>query len=155
MSKQQKQPSAMADNDAFKQRREALEAELHQIESKLENSVETFRTDVQSRLRQLRPAYWIRKFPAYSISLALFAGYVLAPKSSKAGRSQAQPSESAGDPPPPLPPAAPAPSWSASSVVAAEIKRMLTRKVTTFIVDKLEELVDEQFAGKQNKKPEA
>lgn len=154
MSDQQKPSSATHDKEDFKQRKKALEEELNAIENKLGSSVETFRSDIQGRLSQLRPAYWVRKFPVYSLSLAVFAGYLLAPSStSKSGQTE---------PVPPVrdsshtQPAASRPAdTSFTSIVANEVKRMLTRKVTSLVVDKLEDMVDAQLSAKENKEKQA
>lgn len=159
MSDQQKPSSATHDKEDFKQRKKALEEELNAIENKLGSSVETFRSDIQGRLSQLRPAYWVRKFPVYSLSLAVFAGYLLAPSSkSKTSKSKAGETE-------PVPPVRdsshtqPAASRSAdtsfTSIVANEVKRMLTRKVTSLVVDKLEDIVDAQLSAKESKEKQA
>lgn len=151
MSKQQKQHPVTPETDEFRKRKKELEAELEAIESKLGTSVESFRSDVEGRLSQLRPTYWIRKYPGYSLSVAVFIGFLLSPSASGKSNNNYASSADAADSVAPEPRRMREPSISIPSVVASEIKRMITRKATSFIVDKVEDWVDVQLSSREKK----
>lgn len=145
MSNKQKQTPG-PETEEFKDRKKALEAELKDIETKLGTSVESFRNNVEGRLDKLKPAYWINKYPGYSISAAIFLGFVLAPSPSGKKRKaenklakQQRTDENEGS----------TGTSSVSEIVGNEIKRMITRKATSFIVDRLEDWVDTQLKSKE------
>jgi hypothetical protein len=147
MSNKQKQTPG-PDTEEFKDRKKALEAELKDIETKLGSSVESFRNNVEGRLDKLKPAYWVNKYPGYSISAAMFLGFILAPSSSRKKRKaeiksakQIRSDEYEGSSTQTSP-------LSVPELVGNEIKRMITRKATSFIVDRLEDWVDTQLKSK-------
>lgn len=148
MSNKKKQ-AAVPDSDEFQDRKKVLEAELKDIETKLGSSVESFRSDVEGRLDKLKPTYWINKYPGYSITAAMFLGFVLAPSSSRKKRKaekksakQDRPDKAEGSSPDSGTPSVP-------EIVGNEIKRMITRKATSFIVDRLEDWVDTQLKSQE------
>lgn len=148
MSQSPKKQPADSKTADFRQRKKALEAELQEIEQKLGSSVENFRSDVEGRLGKLRPTYWLKKHPAYSISAALLIGFLLAP-SAKAKRRTAAADTKQQSAPEAAPGAAESlpSSPGVTALVASEVKRMIARKATSFIVDKLEDFVDSQLSS--------
>lgn len=137
------------DSDEIKDRKKALETELKDIESKLGSSVESFRNDVEGRLDKLKPTYWIRKYPSYSISAAILLGIVLAPSSSrKQGRNKVKSADSDRSEEYEST-SSQISTTSVPEIVGNEIKRMITRKATSFIVDRLEDWVDSQLKTKE------
>ncbi|MCH8557448.1 MAG: hypothetical protein LAT84_06500 [Balneolia bacterium] len=137
------------------ERRLKLQAELDQIEKKLDASVGQLRTDVEKKVsdtkNKLSPAYWIRKYPNYAIGAAVALGFIFAPRRKRAYNDDTVEMNSVQQQEPRV---VKVRGLSTGDMISSELKRMLMQKATTFIVDKIEDAIDQNLNKKESRRPE-
>lgn len=140
------------------ERRLKLQAELEQIEKKLDASVGQLRTDVEKKVSDTKnivsPAYWIRKYPNYALGAAVALGFMLAPRRRSKSYNNEGIAES-GDTQQQQPRVVRDREMSTGNMITAELKRMLMQKATTFIVDKIEDAIDHNLNKKERQRSTA
>ncbi len=128
------------------ERRKKLQAELKQIEQKLDDTVGQFKSDVQKKVSdtksKLSPAYWIRKYPNYAIGAAVAIGFIAAPRRRRKVRYTSHSDH------PAEPAVVKVREYDTGNMITSEIKRMLMHKATTFIVNKIEDAIDQNLNKK-------
>lgn len=136
------------------EKKKALEAELKALEERLGTAFTQIKDDVEGQVERTRnsvsPAWWVRKYPVYVLGAALFAGFLLAPRGSRSGREQASDTSdvrtdrgASGQRGSYTP--------GVTDLVTGEVKRLLMRKATNFIIDKIEETIDKNLAPRKKK----
>lgn len=110
-------PDMSRDTEDLRIRKEKLESELQFIQSQLETTLEEIRDDVTARIN---PVYWIKKYPLKAAGFALAAGFILARRSKGSGSSD-----------------------SFAGLLASELKRVATQKAVGFLVNTIENKLDQ------------
>lgn len=105
--------------DELEQKKQELEAELHQIQRELDHSLDRVRDDVSSKLD---PKEMIRKYPVPAVGISVLIGFLLGHKG-KPNRS----ASSSGD---------------VSNALLSELKKVATKKAISFATDYLEEMLE-------------
>ncbi|MCH8566721.1 MAG: hypothetical protein LAT67_00600 [Balneolales bacterium] len=145
----------MAKEDQNKtDRKEQIEEELKLLETKLGQQFEEIKTGVEEKVERtkskLRPAYWIKRYPAYCIGAAVALGFMIAPSRKKNRNQDYQKNERQSARPQynqRLPVQEQQPGIF--DIAAQEIKHMLTRKTTDFLMMKLEEQIDKNLSKRK------
>ena len=144
----------MADKTAqeIRDKKEALQAELKALEDRLGSAFTQIKDDVEGQVERTRnsvsPAWWVRKYPGYVLAAAVVAGFLIAPRRSREARAFSEEAEAT------RPTSAPGPASGAytpgiADLVTGEVKRLLMRKATNFLIDKIEETIDKNLAPKK------
>jgi len=105
--------------DELEQKKRKLEAELHQIQEELDNSLDEVRNDVSSKLN---PKEMIRKYPVPAVGVSVLIGFLLGHKG-KSGNS----SSSTGE---------------VSNALLSELKKVATKKAISFATDYIEDMLE-------------
>ncbi|AXJ00526.1 hypothetical protein CYPRO_1269 [Cyclonatronum proteinivorum] len=147
----------MADKSAkeIQDKKKALEAELKALENRLGSSFEQIKDEVEGKVERTRnsvsPAWWVRKHPGYVLVAAAVLGFIVAPRSRKRLRnrddSHARKNSDAGGGA--APERAPVYSPGITDIVSGEVKRLLMRKATNFLVEKIDELIDKNIGPRK------
>ncbi|MCW9707241.1 hypothetical protein [Fodinibius salsisoli] len=116
--------------DKLEQKKKELEAELHNIQDELDDSIDQVRTEVSDKLD---PKAFIRKHPLPVVGGAVLLGFLLGHEDDRRATSTSGTSSS---------------DHKFTNTVLYELKRMATKKALSFVTDFMEKKFDEK-AGQQ------
>ncbi|MCC5933390.1 MAG: hypothetical protein LAT75_11540 [Candidatus Cyclonatronum sp.] len=135
---------------ATQDKKKELEAELKALEERLGTAFSRVKDDVEGQVERTRnsvsPAWWVRRYPGYVLAAAVVAGFLIAPRRQRTARrynKEASPERTQTVMHAP----------GTADLITGEIKRLLMRKATNFLVDKIEETIDRNFAPKKKREP--
>jgi hypothetical protein len=125
--------SKSRDMKELKARKMELKQEMEQIQGEIESSLREVRHSVADRTR-LR--YWVDKYPLHLVGSALLAGFLLA-KRGGARSLDIRTEETAT--------VVREPSRNSfSSLLADELKKMVTQRAVRYVMQRVEEAIDER-----------
>ncbi len=114
----------------MKARKIALKKEMEQIQTEIESSLKEVRHSVADRTRF---RYWVDKYPLHLLGTALIAGFLVARRGCPTNKTVAEESVSAESS-----------QSSFSSLLLDELKKMATKHAVRFVLQKVEEAVEER-----------
>lgn len=130
--------------ESLEERKKRLETELESIQSDLEQSMGRLKGDVRSKMSV---AYWAKKYPFQCIGAGVMLGFMIAGKKKSRNKKKTATESTKIEPREP----------GMLSVASSEIKQMLTRKATNWLVDKLDKFVENKLRKEEStevEKPE-
>lgn len=136
----------------IRDKKEALQAELKALEDRLGTAFSQIKDEVGDQVERTRntvsPAWWVRKYPGYLLAAAVLAGFLIAPRRNRP--AQPHHTENAAQHSERTPrPAGGVYTPGIADLVTGEVKRLLMRKATNFLIDKIEETIDKNLAPKK------